>query len=666
MYDRPWTVRPSAQRNLLRLLEQPRLKRMSLRCLLFTSDAGVVRPIQQALAELGMEAKNCPDGADALSQCKTGDFQIVIADWNLPETAQLIAVAKERISRERPLILAVVSDIADTKTALRAGANSTLRRPLEAAQVRDTLDMARDLLRAKESAKASAAAAGASTGAAFAPAANEGDMHLRAGEFLSNARMTPSAQFQVEAEAAVVSDHAEPEEQVKPLVELEPMAAEVGVEDITAQAAPAIAPVVPVRVVEAIEAAKAAREKPKSLEELLKARRHSPPAVAPASKTGELMNFGDMQEGVPAASAGDPAADQAEAQPNPTEERKLASEAALFNYISTGEEKQDEASPAPRAWMRPGILAAILALAAAMAAVKVPPRQWRTNMALLYGMGHDLLNPPVAKPAEVPRGHENFGRAGDEYRMPAVDPIPDATTDPSEIKVVPVVDPTLKTNNAAAQGNTGDASAGTTAPPPAVTENADPKAPAVDATPKPVPDSGAGTGTPNSTPVVATPKRGETDTALAAKSAASVATLSGLGAPNAASPTPQGGIPSSLQSKMAPSDPAPGGVKPVEAALQAIEPVNLPESEARTLLVQVVPPTYPKTVAVNAQRGSVVVAVTLGRDGSVQDAKFMQGSLSFARSAVEAVRQWRFKPYLMNGRPVTVQTVMTLTFSPPA
>ena len=134
---------------------------------------------------------------------------------------------------------------------------------------------------------------------------------------------------------------------------------------------------------------------------------------------------------------------------------------------------------------------------------------------------------------------------------------------------------------------------------------------------------------------------------------------------NATQPA-QAGIPASLQSQIAPSDPAQGGVKPTEAALPAIEPVALSESDARALLVQVVPPAYPHTVALNAQKGSVVVAVLLGRDGSVQDAKFMQGSLSFARSAVDAVKQWRFKPYLMNGRPVSVQTVMTLTFSPPA
>jgi len=60
----------------------------------------------------------------------------------------------------------------------------------------------------------------------------------------------------------------------------------------------------------------------------------------------------------------------------------------------------------------------------------------------------------------------------------------------------------------------------------------------------------------------------------------------------------------------------------------------------------------------------VVLQVLIARDGSVQDAKFMQGSLVFARNAIEAVRQWKFKPYLLNGRPVSVQTQMTVKFKP--
>ena len=634
---------------------------MSLRCLLFTSDEGVIRPIQQALAELGMEAKNCPDAGDALIQVKTADFQIVIADWNCPETVQLIAAAKDRSSRERPLILAVVSDAADTKSALRAGANSTLRRPLESGQILDTLDMARDLLRAKESAKAAAASGGDGAAQAFAPPVHDPDMHLRAGEFLANARSTPGAQFQVEADAPILSDHAEVEEPVKPLIELEPMASEVGVEDITAQSENMSASVMPVRAPEPeVAAPKAVKEKPRSLEELLQSRRQSQPVVAAKPASGELLNFGDMIETAPAVGGGNSATDQSARAANANDQQQAASEAALFSYITGGEEPKADEGAEPRRWVRPAIFAAALAMVVAMAAVKVSSPQWSANLALIYGMGHDLLNPPVAKPAEVPRGHEDFGRAGDEYRLPAADPIPDATTDPAEITVVPVVDPTLKTNSSPPAGSAADPNVA--APAPVGTDSADAtKTVTTPVSPATAPPIVAANDT---KPAAGTPKRVEPDTVLAAKSAASAATLS---ASNTSATQPaQQGIPKSLQSQIAPSDPAPGGVKPMEAALPSIEPVNLPESDARALLLEVVPPSYPKTVALNAQRGSVVVAVTLGRDGSVQDAKFLQGSLSFARSAIEAVRQWRFKPYLMNGRAVAVQTVMTLTFSPPA
>jgi len=638
---------------------------MPLRCLLFTGDEGVLRPVQQALVELGMDAEHRPDAAEAVIEAKTGDYQIVVADWNLAESAKLISAAKDRPNGVRPLILAVVSDVADTKAALRAGANSTLRRPLDPAQVRDTLDMARDLLRAKESAKAVAAAAGASAaGASFAPAVQEADMHLRAGEFLSNASVSPSAQFQVEAEAPIVSDHAEVPEAVKPLIELEPMAAEVGVADSILEVGHASVPVTPVRVVEA--EAPPVKEKPRSLEELLQSRRQAAPVVAVKPKTGEVMGFGDMHgTGAAVAPAREKTVEiQAAAEPSVAEQHQAASEAALFSYISGAKEEEKEAGARfeARRWMRPAILVAALAMVVAMVAVKVPPQKWRQNFAMIYGAGHDWLNPPLQKPAEAPAGHENFGRAGDEYKLPAADPIPDATTDPSEIRVVPVVDPTAKTNSGSTPSSTPDPAAATATVPPTVTENSG------DASKSAAPDAGTQQTPVNGSATVVAPApdpHGEISTPATQRNLAAIAALQGKA--NATAPPPANqGIPSSLQSQIAPSDPAPGGVKPAEAALPAIEPVNLPEADARALLVQVVPPAYPHTVALNAQKGSVVVAVLLGRDGSVQDAKFVQGSLSFARSAIDAVRQWRFKPYTVNGRAVTVQTVLTLTFSPPA
>ena len=96
--------------------------------------------------------------------------------------------------------------------------------------------------------------------------------------------------------------------------------------------------------------------------------------------------------------------------------------------------------------------------------------------------------------------------------------------------------------------------------------------------------------------------------------------------------------------------------------MPSIEPVSLPEATARNLLQQQPAPVYPDSA--KGQSGTVVLQVLIGRDGTVQDAKFLQGSLAFARAAIDAVRQWHFQPYLMNGRPVSTVTSLTINFKP--
>jgi len=88
----------------------------------------------------------------------------------------------------------------------------------------------------------------------------------------------------------------------------------------------------------------------------------------------------------------------------------------------------------------------------------------------------------------------------------------------------------------------------------------------------------------------------------------------------------------------------------------------LPEATERGLLTDQPAPAYPDSA--KGQQGAVVLQVLVGRDGTVQDAKFLQGSLAFARAAIDSVKQWKFKPYTMNGRPVSVQTNITISFKP--
>lgn len=96
--------------------------------------------------------------------------------------------------------------------------------------------------------------------------------------------------------------------------------------------------------------------------------------------------------------------------------------------------------------------------------------------------------------------------------------------------------------------------------------------------------------------------------------------------------------------------------------MDSIEPVVIPEGTARGLATDQPLPAYPPTA--KGQQGTVVLQVLIGRDGTVEDAKFLQGSLAFARSAIDGVKLWKFKPYIMNARPVSVQTQITVSFKP--
>jgi periplasmic protein TonB len=104
------------------------------------------------------------------------------------------------------------------------------------------------------------------------------------------------------------------------------------------------------------------------------------------------------------------------------------------------------------------------------------------------------------------------------------------------------------------------------------------------------------------------------------------------------------------------------GNKPPEAAMQSIEPVSISEAAERALLTDQPAMAYPANA--KGMQGTVVLDVLVGRDGTIEDAKFLQGSLAFARTAIDGVKQWKFKPYMMNGRAVSVETHLTISFNP--
>jgi protein TonB len=80
------------------------------------------------------------------------------------------------------------------------------------------------------------------------------------------------------------------------------------------------------------------------------------------------------------------------------------------------------------------------------------------------------------------------------------------------------------------------------------------------------------------------------------------------------------------------------------------------------MLIHEVVPTYPHTaVAINLQ-GEVKLHAIIARDGTIQSLSVISGHPLLTRAALEAVQQWRYRPYVLNGEPVEVDTYITVNF----
>ncbi|HZQ67173.1 MAG TPA: TonB family protein [Terriglobales bacterium] len=101
------------------------------------------------------------------------------------------------------------------------------------------------------------------------------------------------------------------------------------------------------------------------------------------------------------------------------------------------------------------------------------------------------------------------------------------------------------------------------------------------------------------------------------------------------------------------------------ALLDALEPVTITEELSENLLLEKVQPKYPEQAVRSGLQGSVVLQALIGTDGRIQNLKLVQGSFLLGQSAYQAVKQWRYRPYSMNGRAVQAQTFVTVDFSLP-
>jgi len=95
----------------------------------------------------------------------------------------------------------------------------------------------------------------------------------------------------------------------------------------------------------------------------------------------------------------------------------------------------------------------------------------------------------------------------------------------------------------------------------------------------------------------------------------------------------------------------------------ANKPVRVGGNVAQANLIRQVTPVYPPIAKTAHISGTVLLHAIIGKDGTVQDLQYVSGPPLLMKSAMDAVRQWRYKPTLLNGEPVDVDTTISVVFT---
>ena len=76
-----------------------------------------------------------------------------------------------------------------------------------------------------------------------------------------------------------------------------------------------------------------------------------------------------------------------------------------------------------------------------------------------------------------------------------------------------------------------------------------------------------------------------------------------------------------------------------------------------------VQPNYPPLARQARIQGAVVLQAMISKDGNIENLQLISGHPMLAPAAIEAVKQWKYKPYLLNGEPVEVETQVQVNFT---
>jgi protein TonB len=94
-----------------------------------------------------------------------------------------------------------------------------------------------------------------------------------------------------------------------------------------------------------------------------------------------------------------------------------------------------------------------------------------------------------------------------------------------------------------------------------------------------------------------------------------------------------------------------------------VQRVRVSQGVTQGLLMKKVQPEYPPLARQARIQGSVVLRAIIGKSGRIENLQVVSGHPMLTSAALSAVKQWQYKPYILNGQPVEVETNVTVNFS---
>jgi protein TonB len=107
---------------------------------------------------------------------------------------------------------------------------------------------------------------------------------------------------------------------------------------------------------------------------------------------------------------------------------------------------------------------------------------------------------------------------------------------------------------------------------------------------------------------------------------------------------------------------SPPTIPTLPKSVSAVQRVRVSQGVINGLLVSRVEPSYPSVAMAARIEGAVVLKAIIDKQGNVQNLQLQRGHPLLAPAAIAAVKQWHYKPFLLNGEPVEVETTITVNF----